>query len=353
MSWHDRDYNRGGNSTRYFPDNPLALFNWSLPLGEFFGIRLRLHFWVLLLFAFDLMPALRTGSWLVSLWLIFSMLAALLLHEFGHHFGAQFVGGRHDDFLIGPFGNMIPPGHPPEPWPTFIANGGGIAANLGACLLLGSTLSIHWHIPLPIFVNPLLLLTTPVFLPEQAGGLAVFLYLFYWTNLALAMVNLLPFYWFDGAYLLQAILWPMAGPYRAINMTCLAGMAIAVPMGLLSLYTGGATGLVMLMMWSLLFFSSFQRWRQLRAEGPEILEQLISSSVPMHDLPVSKRRKLTRRWLRWTTRRDHKERKAQERIDGILAKVHEKGLHSLTWLERRALRRATVRERDRDLVSRR
>ena len=41
------------------------------------------------------------------------------------------------------------------------------------------------------------------------------------------------------------------------------------------------------------------------------------------------------------------ERRTQEKIDAILAKVHAKGMNSLTWFERRALRLATERQRGR------
>jgi len=39
-------------------------------------------------------------------------------------------------------------------------------------------------------------------------------------------------------------------------------------------------------------------------------------------------------------------------IDAILAKVKQKGLHSLSWWEKRALKKATERQRQRDLASR-
>ena len=42
----------------------------------------------------------------------------------------------------------------------------------------------------------------------------------------------------------------------------------------------------------------------------------------------------------------------QAKIDTILAKVKERGLHSLTWWEKRALKKATERQRERDLANR-
>jgi membrane associated rhomboid family serine protease len=44
------------------------------------------------------------------------------------------------------------------------------------------------------------------------------------------------------------------------------------------------------------------------------------------------------------------ERDEQETIDRILAKVHEKGMNSLSWNEKRALKRATERQRQSDMA---
>ena len=57
-------------------------------------------------------------------------------------------------------------------------------------------------------------------------------------------------------------------------------------------------------------------------------------------------RQLQARRLRRLTAEEQDE---QEVVDRILQKVHDQGMHSLTWRERRILRRATQRQRERDL----
>ena len=56
----------------------------------------------------------------------------------------------------------------------------------------------------------------------------------------------------------------------------------------------------------------------------------------------------------WAQRRKRRvadgERAEQETIDRILAKVHEKGMNSLSWNEKRALKRATERQRQSDMA---
>lgn len=50
---------------------------------------------------------------------------------------------------------------------------------------------------------------------------------------------------------------------------------------------------------------------------------------------------------RWQ-RRQQQIAREQEQVDRILAKVHEKGINSLNWLERRTLRKATEHQRQRE-----
>jgi hypothetical protein len=56
----------------------------------------------------------------------------------------------------------------------------------------------------------------------------------------------------------------------------------------------------------------------------------------------------------WAQRRKRQaqvsEQTEQETIDRILAKVHDKGMNSLSWSERRALKRATERQREAELA---
>ena len=52
------------------------------------------------------------------------------------------------------------------------------------------------------------------------------------------------------------------------------------------------------------------------------------------------------RFAKWKVRRQIRdEEQEQSKIDAILQKVHELGMHSLTWLEKRTLKRATQRQR--------
>jgi hypothetical protein len=180
-----------------------------------------------------------------------------------------------------------------------------------------------------------------------ASSLANCLRAFLLINVGIILSNLLPFYWFDGGYLLQAILWPWLGLYRAINGTCIVGMVVAVPMLLMSLPAGDFLGLIF---WGLLFSSAYTRRKQLQAQGTEEVESAIafSASARPDDSGVSRR-------ARWSqaakaAKAAAQQRREQEKVDAILAKVHEKGMQSLSWWERRTLRKATERQRQRELA---
>jgi hypothetical protein len=58
---------------------------------------------------------------------------------------------------------------------------------------------------------------------------------------------------------------------------------------------------------------------------------------------------LNKRVVRRAQKREADERAERERVDAILSKVSHEGMNSLTWWERRALRRATERQRKRDV----
>ncbi|MDA8377006.1 MAG: M50 family metallopeptidase [Planctomycetia bacterium] len=349
MSWRDRDYNRGYGGGWGGGGSILALFSWALPLGTFFGIRIQASFWLLLLIAFELLYVLHTGALVLALLAIVGILLALFIHELGHRFAAQWVGGRHDDFLMWPCGNMIPPAHPPAAWPMFAAQSGGIFANVITAMSIGTIVNIIWHIQ-PAYMAAILGQLQPDPVAMSLPALAAALYMFCMANIFLIVINLLPFYWFDGAYLLQAILWPISGAYKSVDFTCLTGLVVAAGLFMLSAYGMSFMGMLMC---GLLFYDSWQRRQALRADGPGVIDQLISSSANISDLPAHKRRRLLQRWLHWISRREHRSRQEQQIVDKILEKVSEKGMHSLTRKERRILHRATQRQREADLISQR
>lgn len=327
MAWQDRDYYRGGGGAGDYLSNPAAILGLSVPFGTWFGVRVRLHFWLLVTTAMTLASVLNGVPFVVVLINIGLLLVALLLHDFGHRLFAGWAGGRLDEFMLWPVGGLIFPSMPPGAGPMFVGHVGGIAVN--AVLAAGSIVLLASHgIPFHIPWNPLAGLGGSIM---GANPLFNNLFLdvqiiFAEINCMLVLANLLPYYWFDGGYLLQSILWPFIGGSSALNVTCIIGMILAVPMFAISLRNGDLLGMVM---WVLLFSSSYnaRHTMQMTDDAP------MAEGVPRR---------------RWVSSRSSKEmakrRREEQKIDAILAKVSAQGMHSLTWWEKRTLRKGSQRK---------
>jgi hypothetical protein len=354
MGWQDRNYTSGGGSGSDFLGNPLAALNFSIPFGTWFGARVRLHFWLLLSFVFVYVDGLRAGTVLFPTVVCLFSLVALLCHEFGHRLVAHWVGGSHDEFMLWPPGGMIPPNAPPFPRPYFLTHAGGIFANL--LLALASTTAsfalTRSLSGLPLNPFSFFLGLTPMNLAGSRGALlaVLLLHLFATINIGIIFANFLPYYWFDGGPLLQAILWPFIKLYNAINVTCIVGMVLAVPMFLFALMT---SSLLAMFYWALLFASSYTKRQQLKATGPQELEEAVAWSANYADAPSPRRKKLKKHALSSARKKHQAEQLEQAKIDAILEKVHLHGLHSLSFWEKRTLKKATERQRQRDLANKR
>jgi hypothetical protein len=351
MGWQDRNYNTGnsGPGANYL-GNPLALLGFSVPFGTWFGARVRLHFWLLLSFLFTYIESL-TNPAIATIWCALTLIA-LIAHEFGHRICARFVHGSHDEFMLWPAGGMIPPNAPPFPGAYFFAHVGGILANLLLAILSAAAIYLITYNPARIPWNPLAFLFGPpnVHLTPAIAVLEL-LFMFTTINLGIILINLLPYYWFDGGPLLQAILWPFLKLHNAVNVTCIVGMILAVPMFAFALLR---LDLIMMIIWALLFASSYTKRQQLKTVGTQEFEEAIAWSANYSDSDHHRpHKKTSRRWIKAAKKRAAAEQHEQAQIDAILAKVKEKGLHSLSWWEKRALKKATERQRQRDLAERR
>src|SRR2546421_9489053 len=119
-------------------------FSWSFPLGRFFGIPVRVHVWFpavaagLILYAAwkkDVIP----GTWIDAAMVEALLFGIVLLHEFGHCFGARAVDGDAQEVLMWPLGGLAFVDVPHTPRAHFVTVVCGPAVNLvlgGAALLL-------------------------------------------------------------------------------------------------------------------------------------------------------------------------------------------------------------------------
>ena len=335
MGWEDRDYYRGGGSAGEYFGNPALFFSFSLPFGRWFGVPIRLTFWLLIVLLFHFLGVVQREPPLDLLVAAAIFVGVLILHEFGHRFFTHRVGGTHEEFLLWPAGALNHPSVPPDTRAMILAHGGGIIVNAVLAVLFlapvvflgGSDLlsylprSLLLGLLRPIPGIPLLSLHDPSSILLAVG----------WLNLELIVVNLLPFYWFDGGYLWEGILSQFQPQWRAVNITCIAGMVVAgigIGFGLF------ARDILLLIMWVLLFSSSYSKRREATAGYAGFGEV----GPPPYKLDYEPKES-ARRKPRWPSRSAVKRaaalRKEQQAIDAILEKVHQSGMQSLTWLEQK------------------
>jgi Zn-dependent protease len=137
---------------------------WSLPLGRLFGVTVRIHIFFILVIiglvgrAAYLHP--NSSLWVEALFLMMLLFFSVLLHEFGHCFGARAVDGDAQEILLWPLGGLASVDVPHTPRAHFVTAASGPVVNLGLCLLAGLLLAALGSV-VPSF-NPLDNPYTPV-----------------------------------------------------------------------------------------------------------------------------------------------------------------------------------------------
>jgi Zn-dependent protease len=345
MAWQDRHYYRdSGSGAR----NPLMwLLTGSVPLFTIFGIRVRAHAALLVFIGLVLLFGLGRGSTFQDRFASMSILfGIILLHEFGHCFAARWTGGSADDILLTPLGGLAMTMARRRPWPTFVTVAGGPLVNVIICLISGVALAVL-DVKVPLNPFGFSLWGNVAWL-----NLAYYLNWIYFLSYILLLFNLLPIFPLDGGQLLQSILWQPLGYFRSMMITMnvgLVGSVLLFAFGLAKLGSGG--GLLIVIIAAMCFINCFQMRAMLKAEGPWAFqdEDSIDYTSSLYEVERKPSRWRVRRAERRAAKLENEERAERERIDRILEKVSAHGMHSLSWWERRALRKATEHQRQRDL----
>jgi Zn-dependent protease len=333
----------------------IDLLSHSFRVGRFFGITVRVHILFVIWAAFRLLQDSNNWEWRAAfMGLLFGI---VLLHEFGHCFGARAVGGDAEDILMWPLGGLAFAHAPMRPWPQFVTVACGPLVNLIFCLLSGAVLA-YYAGTLRIFS------LDPDIMPVAPGPpWLIYVSLFYSVNYWLLAFNLLPIYPMDGGQLLQTILWPFLGLRRSMEIACSLGLVGAVLLGMWGLTGGGGGMLIFIAIFG--GFTCWQRLQQLR------YGMVVDERIATFD-HVGRKQNLRPWWQRifgvrrrpqattqnpnpggWQEQLDDQQRTDDE-VDRILKKVHDYGIQSLSYVERQALERATRerQRRDRELERR-
>jgi stage IV sporulation protein FB len=341
MSWRDREYNQSkysggtGNSL-------LWILTGSFPLFRVFGIRVRVHaslvLFIILTLLFGRINGYEMADRAISMAALFFI---VLLHEFGHCFAARAVGGSAEEILMTPLGGLAMAHAPRNPWGTFVTVAGGPLVNVLICAICAGILYWGgWGIIAPL--HPFHLI--PPFYISQAMSWVWWTYV---TSYAILLFNLLPIFPLDGGQLMQSILWPRMGYYRSMLFACNTGLVGSAALGVLGLVSNN---LLLVFIALSCAHACFQMRLALREMDPHEMDEFQNLSFSLrHPEETPRRRKLSKRSIKKAQKRAAAEQAEQAKIDAILDKVSAHGMHSLTWWEKRTLRKATERQRQRDL----
>jgi stage IV sporulation protein FB len=358
-------------------------FSWSLSLGRWFGITVRVHLLFILVSLGLIMRAGLEKDWIPGTWIDVSMLVglafvAVLLHEFGHCFAARSVDGDAQEILIWPLGGLAYVEVPHTPRANFLTAAAGPAVNLLICLAclpiffwltdfqLRPTWNPFWYPFRHPFVGD----------PENAirlftwdGGVAaadlrsslpvIVVARLFWVSWMLFLFNLvLVGFPMDSGRMFQCALWPRLGYRQATQYAVFAGFITALVVGLVSI---GTNELLLFALALFIYFSCLQQWRILESGGEESLfgydfSQGYTSLERESGQPAPPRRKQPNFFQRWQQRRaarkmqrEQEQREMEERrMDELLEKVQRQGLQSLTDEERRFLTRVSAKYRNRN-----
>lgn len=340
-------------------DNPI---NWSFKVGRLFEIDLRVHItfviFAIVMIAMEI-PESETGikqplmtvlSYALGTYVILFFI--VLLHEFGHCFGARSVGGEANEILLWPLGGLAYANPPHTPRAHMITTIAGPMVNVIICALCsfiivlwtGRLGAVPWN---PI--HPTLPVDT-TFIPSEAQ---MWLLRVYGISYLLLLFNMLPIFPFDGGRVLQAYLWPKKGYRDSMMIATGTGMVGAVVVGIFGIFLQESWLLLMIAVFG--YMTCWQTRRMVRESGGMEENEFgydFSRGYDAFETGESAERKpgFYARWkLKRAAEKDRRvqqlKEKLQQEVERILRKVSQSGMSSLNTQERRILEEETARQR--------
>ena len=346
---------------------------WSLPLGRVFGIQVRVHLLLPIVFVALVLRAATKKDVAAGVWIDISMVLGLLflsvlLHEFGHCFGARLVEGDATEVLLWPLGGLAYCEVPHTPRANFITTLAGPLVNLALFLLCGALLAVHdpaLRPPLDPFVAPTREYDNgAITLNAWAGGQAmpvanmglIVLARLFWVNWVLFLVNMvLVGFPLDAGRLFQSALWKYVGYRQATMAAVFAGFVTAIIVGIFGIVVNEVLALCLALF---IYVSCRHQWIVLEMGGEESLfgydfsQGYTSLERDQPPAPRKKKPNFIQRW--WQRRQAQKLQREQEqqeaddrRMDALLEKIAREGKQALTDEEQRFLKRVSDRYRNR------
>lgn len=334
----------------------MGILDGSFKIGRLFGIEIRVSVLLLIFLGFRLSQAGPGGDFQFALLYSVMLFGIILLHEFGHCFGARSVGGDANVILMWPFGGLAFCDAPMRPWPQFVTVACGPLVNVVFCLLSGALItyfrgSLDWFQFDP--TDPIRRLSGPDWM--------VYVALFYRVNYWLLAFNMLPVFPMDGGQLLWTMLWPLMGMRSSLMLACQIGIAGALVFGVLGMQWGEWMLVAIAVMGAMSCWNRYQaaRYGAIREDPIKIIrprrrpsdtgsDGWFGSGKPAGDQPLSNNPTPHNPNPGAWEAKQGETAKLEAEVDRILAKVHKDGVNSLNYAERATLERASRLRRERD-----
>jgi len=212
---------------------------WSLKIGRFSGIDVRMHITFLLLVGYVALIYGRQGqsvsAAVAEMAFILTVFMCVILHEFGHALAARRYGIKTRDIILLPIGGVarlekMPTNPLHELWISIA----GPAVNVVIAAIL-----FMW-IKLSASFDPFQVMTVTAG-PFFERILAV--------NLFMIAFNMIPAFPMDGGRVLRAVLAMRSGHCRATQIAASIGQGIAVFFGLIGLFYNPFLMFIALFVW--------------------------------------------------------------------------------------------------------
>lgn len=195
---------------------------WGFTIGQLFGIRIRIHWAFLIYVLMKLLgpePKKFTAIYLVVLF------GTILLHEFGHCFGARYFKLKSDEVLLWPFGGLAFVGSGRTPREEFWIAFAGPFVHIPLGLIAAGWLHFHgatFQAALNI-LDPI-----DVTLPALTNTALTF-YLMFKIQVMLFCLNVfMPAFPMDGGQMFAAILLPRFGTLKTSGIVMVSTVLSAV-----------------------------------------------------------------------------------------------------------------------------
>lgn len=351
--------------------------DWTIPLGTWHGMPLRLHanfllfavavLYVAQLSSRDAAGQVDTSFVLLAAASLLVLYLSLLAHELSHWWMASRYGGQSPALVIGPLGGLNEWDAQDDPRAEIMIYSAGPLCNL-LLALVPCAILVRWLDP-SVSLTGLLDPLQPSGLPI-AGGLtwAAVAGIAFWINWTLFVVNLFPAFPFDGGRILRATVRlsrPQLG--RELAGLLVARLARLAAIGLLitaclvrnePLAGPIAPWFALAVIAGVVWFTGGQ---QERATIAQLHSTPWLAALPAMSLPAPRRHRPAEEpeidsrefsesfatdWEEAPNERE-REREEEQRVDEVLARLHQVGLENLTPEERALLERASARYRNR------